>query len=65
MVVDDDFSVEPECDNEETGAGKSLGAETDEGDSVLADQFGRSSGEAVSESYHSVNQQASVAADID
>ena len=64
-MVDDDAGVELECDNEETGTGQSLGAETNEGDSVLADQFGRSSGEAVSESYHSVNQQASVAADID
>ena len=55
MVVDDDSGVELECDDEETGTGKSLGAETDESDSVLADQFARSCGDPVPKSDHSIN----------
>ena len=65
MVVDDDIVAEPECNDEEVGTGKSLGAETDEGDSVLADQSARSSGKTLSQSYHSINQQPSVVRVID
>ena len=39
-MVDDDTGVEPEYNDEEIGTGKSLGAETDEGYSLLlADHF--------------------------
>ena len=65
MVVDDDTGIELECDNEKTRAGKSLGAETDESDSVLADQSARSCGRAFSQSYHSNNQQAPIVRVID
>ena len=65
MVVDDDTGIELECDNEKTGTGKSVGAETDEGDSVLADQSARSCGRPFSQSYHSINQQPSVIRVID
>ena len=41
MVMDDDTVVELECHNEETGTGKSLRTETDEGYSVLVDQSTR------------------------
>ena len=56
MVVDDDTVVELECDHEETSTGKILGAETDEGDSVLADQSAGSFGKPFSQSCHSINQ---------
>ena len=65
MVVDDDIVAEPECNDEEIGTGKNLGTETDEGDSVLADQSARSSGKTFSQSNHSINPQASVAGVID
>ncbi len=65
MVVDDDTGIELERDNEKTGTGKNLGAETDEGDSVLADQSARSFGKSFSQSYHSINQPPSVVRVID
>ena len=65
MVVDDDTGVELECDDEEAGTGKSLGAEADEGYSVLADQSGRTCGKTFPQSYHSINQQPSVVRAID
>ena len=52
-MVDDDLVVEFECHDEAVGAGQKLGAETDEGDSVLADQSAGSSGKAQSQSDHS------------
>ena len=52
MVVDDDTGVELECNDEKIGTGKSLGAEADEGDSVLADQSARSCVRPFSQSYH-------------
>ena len=65
MVVDDDPCDEPECAHEETGSGQSLGAETDESDTVLADQSGRPSGESVSQPNHTIKLQESVIRDID
>ena len=64
-MVDDDTGVELEYDNEEASTGKSLEAETDEGDSVLADQCAGSYSKAFSQSYHSINQPASVVGVID
>ena len=64
-MVDDDFVSEFECHDEAVGAGKKLGAETDEGDSVLADQSAGSSGKAQSQSDHSINPQASVDRGVD
>ena len=65
MVVDDDSGVELECDDEETGTGERVGAETDEGDSVLADQSTGSCDKPVSQSYRSVNPKPSVVRGID
>lgn len=64
-MVDDDIIVEPQCHDEEIGFGKSLGAEKDEGDSVLADQFARSCGRALSQSDHSINPHPSIVRVID
>ena len=64
-MVDDDPGDEPEWDHEETGSGQGLGAETDESDSVLADQTTRPCGQSVSQPYHPINRQASVVRDID